>query len=219
MTRTVQLSHFFFTGAAVMAVFLAGCSSGGGASISPSRNSGQAGPQTLLAGSEWGDHGFVVKSKTFEDGGRIPQSMVYNGVAGSTCTGGDKSPQLSWYHAPREARSFTVLMFDVTASFTHWGMYNIPASTTNLPENAGVAGSSYGSQILNDFSDQHYDGPCPPPGLVHHYIITVFALDDTLDLPSPLGTYPPFPETLLYGLLQGRDHILATAQITGLYST
>jgi Raf kinase inhibitor-like YbhB/YbcL family protein len=110
-------------------------------------------------------------------------------------------------------------MFDVTASFTHWGMYNIPASTTSLPENAGVAGSTYGPQVINDFfAAAKYDGPCPPPGLVHHYVVTVFAIDCTVDLPNPPG-FPPVGETLLYALLEGRAHIIATTSITGLYST
>jgi Raf kinase inhibitor-like YbhB/YbcL family protein len=161
---------------------------------------------------------FVVTSSTFKDNTRVPLSMVFNG-AGSGCKGGNKSPQLTWSGAPLRTRTYTVLMFDVTASFTHWGMYNIPASTTSLPENAGVPGSTYGPQILNDFGiAQRYDGPCPPPGLVHHYVVTVFALDCTLRLPPPLGTFPPFPETLLYGLLEARSDILATASITGLYS-
>jgi Raf kinase inhibitor-like YbhB/YbcL family protein len=165
---------------------------------------------------DWSDHHLFVRSNTFQDGGRIPQSMAFNT---SGCTGQNKSPQLSWYGAPRETRTFTVQMFDVDASFTHWGMYKIPASTTSLPENAGVAGSTYGMQILNDFPFQQYDGPCPPSGPAHEYVITVFALDDTLNLPSPFfGAYPPFPETLLYGLLMGRRHILATGHITGYYS-
>jgi len=63
---------------------------------------------------------------------------------------------------------------------------------------------------------QLYDGPCRPPGLVHHYVITIYALDCTLTLPSPLNTYPPFPETLLYALLEARSDIVATASITGL---
>jgi phosphatidylethanolamine-binding protein (PEBP) family uncharacterized protein len=60
-------------------------------------------------------------------------------------------------------------------------MYNIASTATGLPQNAGVAGSTYGNQILNDFFvTAEYDGPCPPAGYrpyVHHYVFTIYALD------------------------------------------
>jgi len=202
-------------GLAAAAFLLIGC----GGNTSLPQTFGPAQSRSILAPITQSDPHFAVTSTTFENDKRVPQSMVYNGIAGSTCTGGDKSPQLSWHGAPSATHSYTVLMFDVTASFTHWGMYNIPASTTSLPENAGVAGSTFGPQVINDFfAAAKYDGPCPPPGLVHHYVITVFAIDCTLDLPSPPG-FPPVGETLLYALLEGRAHIIATTSITGLYST
>ena len=102
------------------------------------------------------DHRLQVASTTFSDGGTLPLSMVYN-----QCTyypgGGDQSPELSWTNAPHRTRSFVVTAYDVTASFTHWGMYNIAATTTELPENAGVAGSTYGNQVANDFGNLSYE--------------------------------------------------------------
>src|SRR5208283_5735524 len=89
--------------------------------------------------SDW-HHRFQLSSTTFTDGGTLPLSMV---LGSNYCTyisgGGDQSPELSWKNAPRETRSFVVTLFDVTASFTHWGMYNISRKTTELPEDAGVA--------------------------------------------------------------------------------
>ena len=201
-----------------LALLLVGCGSNASVPSLQSASQNATQNQSILTPLNKGKH-FVVSSTTFKDNTKVPQSMVFNG-SGSGCTGGNKSPQLSWSKTPAGTRSYTVLMFDVTASFTHWGMYNIPASTTSLPENAGTAGSPDGQQILNDFGiGQQYDGPCPPPGPAHHYVITVFALDCTLTLPSPLGKFPPFPETLLYALIEAGDDILGTAQITGLYST
>ena len=43
---------------------------------------------------------------------------------------------------PARYAKFLVTLYDVTAAFTPWGMYNISAKTTELPENAGVAGVS-----------------------------------------------------------------------------
>lgn len=175
-------------------------------------------------------HHFRLHSTTFASGETVPLSMVheilFNGVNACSIdgsTGGNESPELSWTHAPRQTQSFTVVMFDVTASFTHWAMYNIPATTTELPDNAGVVGSPFGPQIYNDFGDQSYDGPCPPPNYppnVHRYLVTVYALDEQLNLPAS-ANFPANAETLLHALLNAslNGHVLARATIVGLYST
>jgi Raf kinase inhibitor-like YbhB/YbcL family protein len=114
-------------------------------------------------------------------------------------------------------------MYDVTASFTHWGMYNISASTTSLPANAGTPQSSFGPQVVNGLGDMNYDGPCPPPGrapTVHQYVITVYALDRHLPVQAQ-GDFPARADALYHALIAaGREHhILATASITGLFSS
>ena len=55
---------------------------------------------------------------------------------------------------------------------------------------------------------------------VHHYVFTVYALDIELRLPSS-ANFPANAETLYQALIvAGRErHILATATLTGLYST
>lgn len=174
---------------------------------------------------------FQVSSATFANGETLPLSMIYNNIVNGSnaCSlngspGGNQSPELSWTSAPAGTASFVVTVYDKTAAFTHWGMYNIAPTATGLPENAGVAGSTYGSQIFNDFFiGEEYDGPCPPAGYrpyAHHYVFTVYALDIDLRLPgSP--NFPPSAETLDQALIKaGQDHhILASASITGLYST
>jgi Raf kinase inhibitor-like YbhB/YbcL family protein len=173
--------------------------------------------------------GLEVTSTTFTDNGPLPDSVIYNALSNglNICTasgaaGGDESPQLQWQHVPRETRSFVVILYDPTASFTHWGMYNIPAQTRALPQNAGVAGSSFGTQVTNDFGDKSYDGPCPPQGVApeaHHYVITVYALDTDLKLPA-LANFPSNAETLYHALIRaGRHgHILASGHIGTYYS-
>ena len=174
---------------------------------------------------------FQLTSSTFTNKSTLPIStinnIVQNGV--NVCsidgsTGGNESPELAWTNAPVGTQSFVVVTYDVTAAFTHWGMYNIPATTTELPQNAGVAGSSYGSQIVNDFFvGAEYDGPCPPAGVapyVHHYVFTVYALDTQLKLLESKN-FPASAETLYHALISaGRyHHILATARLIGFYST
>ena len=182
---------------------------------------------------EWGSPGgqFQVSSTTFKNNTTLPLSMINNMIVNNVnvCSadgspGGNQSPELSWTNAERGTRSFVVVAYDVTAAFTHWGMYNISPKATGLPENAGVAGSQYGAQIVNDFFiGAEYDGPCPPPTLspyVHHYVFTVYALDEQLNLPSS-ANFPATAETLYQALIEaGRfGHILESASITGLYST
>lgn len=172
------------------------------------------------ADSDW-HHQFRVSSTTFTNGATLPLSMV---LGSNNCTyvsgGGDQSPELSWTHAPRGTRSFVVTLFDVTAAFTHWGMYNISRRTTELPENAGVAGSTYGQQVFNDFYyGPEYDGPCPPNNLtplVHDYVFTVFALDTDLHLASAPPNFPANAETL-YRAMSG--HVIDSASIHGFFSS
>ena len=110
-----------------------------------------------------------LTSTTFENDQTLPISMINNNAVNgvNACsidgsTGGNQSPELSWTQPKRGTRSFVVVAYDVTAAFTHWGMYNISPAASGLPENAGAAGSTYGTQIINDFFiGPEYDGPCP----------------------------------------------------------
>ena len=183
---------------------------------------------SLSADPMWGDdeHRMELTSTSFTNGNPLPAANIYNASSpGSTynvCSvtgaqGLDQSPQLAWKHAPHNTRSFVVVAYDATASFTHWGMYNISPYTRMLPEGAGIAGSTYGSQVINDFLDPSYDGPCPPAGVapdVHHYVFTVYALD--IELKS-LGSsnFPAYGETLYQALIKTAldGHILASAEL------
>jgi Raf kinase inhibitor-like YbhB/YbcL family protein len=166
---------------------------------------------------------FQVTSTTFSNKGTLPLTMVAGATVGCGLNGDNQSPELSWTHAPSDTLSFVVVMFDETAAFTHWGMYNISAQTHQLPAGAGVAGSGFGPQVLNGFGLAEYDGPCPPPNITprrHHYKFTVYALDIVLDLPSS-ANFPATADTLYQALIQaGRDaHILASASISGFFSS
>jgi Raf kinase inhibitor-like YbhB/YbcL family protein len=185
------------------------------------------------AGDDEHHHHMSLQSATFTDGGTLPLSMI-NTIPGSngqnSCTasgvaGGNESPQLTWRQAPHETRSFVVVAYDVTAQFTHWMMYNIPAGTTSLPENAGIPGSVYGVQNGSDFFQPNYGGPCPPMTLMpfaHVYRFTVYALDRLLPIVPTFGDFTPAgPEGLYQELIEAsRDgHVLASASIAGHFAS
>jgi Raf kinase inhibitor-like YbhB/YbcL family protein len=184
----------------------------------------------MLAATGHAQGGFELHSATFTNDGTPPLSMILNNQSNgvNTCTasgdaGGDQSPELFWTDAPPDTRSFVVVLFDTTASFTHWGMYNISGNANELPENAGVAGSRFGTQVENDFDlGQEYDGPCPPAGVtpdIHNYVMTVYALSTKLDLPSSTN-FPANGETLYQALIVAgeRGQILGKASLKALYS-
>jgi hypothetical protein len=185
----------------------------------------------LCATSALAQEPFRLSSTTFSNDSTLPLSMILNNQVNgvNTCTangapGGDQSPQLSWTGTPRGTRSFVVVLYDVTAAFTHWGMYNIAANVNQLPANAGKAGSAYGLQVENDFGlGQQYDGPCPPanvPPDAHQYVFTVYALSTPLVLPSS-ANFPPNGETLYHALIEAGEQgaILGKASLTGFFSS
>ena len=183
----------------------------------PMATAAQPGQQEFRAAEgENREHDFRLSSTTFQKDQLIPATMVFNGQLGSVCAGGNESPQLSWTPAVSGTRSYAVALFDVTANFTHWGMYNIPSTTTELAAGAGSPGS--GQQVFNDAGVQGYSGPCPPPGLVpngiHRYVFTVYALDSELDL-TPSPDFPPGADALYRAMI---GHLIESASITGLFS-
>jgi Raf kinase inhibitor-like YbhB/YbcL family protein len=91
--------------------------------------------------------------------------------------------------------------------FTHWVLYGIPGDAGGVPEGGGDAHV----QGVNDFGEQRYNGPAPPPGHgSHHYYFWVYALDDELDLPAGL-TRRQLHERIA-------DHVIEQARLVGTYS-
>lgn len=130
-----------------------------------------------------------------------PMPIIY------TCHGDNVSPDLYWQDVPKDTRSFTVILEDPDASrgmFTHWIIYNLPASATKLEKNTALPkGAQWGA---NSFGYARYEGPCPPgDGKIHRYQFKLYALDTTLDFASS-----PTRDNLLSMMKQ---HILAEATL------
>ena len=122
----------------------------------------------------------AVSSTSFPDGGEIPAKYTQQqGI----------SPQLSWTGAPAGTMSYVLIMHDVDAAIgnslsndiAHWVVWNIPASSTSIPEGGPVPAGA------NQYSlrGPQYMGPAPPAGHpYHHYIFQIYALNSTLDVPA-----------------------------------
>ncbi len=128
-----------------------------------------------------------------------------------TCDGKDVSPQLTWTNVPAKATSLAIIMKDVDApkgTFYHWVLFNIPKSVTELPEGAPTpAGATAGK---NNFDKPGYGGPCPPKGTAHTYIITLYALDNKLNLPNDADASSV--ESAM------KNHVIGKAELSGVYS-
>ncbi len=130
-----------------------------------------------------------------------------------SCSGQNISPAFVWSGIPVSARSLVLITDDPDAplgTYTHWVVYNLPASTSELAE--GVPAGNLlngGTQGTNSARQNAYTGPCPPPGKVHHYYFKLYALD--LD--------PTLPEGLTADKLSSTiaGHILASGEWMGTY--
>jgi Raf kinase inhibitor-like YbhB/YbcL family protein len=150
---------------------------------------------------------FVLDTKAFPKGGDIPVKY--------TCSGDDVSPALSWSGAPQDAKSFALIVDDPDApsgTFTHWVVYDLPATTRKLLENIsqGDDVSGGGRQGRNDFRRVGYGGPCPPPGKAHRYFFKLYALNSTLNLPPGASRHDV--EAAM------REHVLAQAELVGKFA-
>ncbi|MGZ4898411.1 MAG: YbhB/YbcL family Raf kinase inhibitor-like protein [Candidatus Angelobacter sp.] len=149
---------------------------------------------------------FHLTSTAFKAEGNIPQKF--------TCDGDNVSPPLSWSGAPRGTKSFALIMHDPdaprTGGYTHWVVYNIPSSVTQLEEKVPKQEKLPGGAIqgVNDSGRIGYTGPCPPSG-THRYYFRMYALDREVDLKAGAG------KSDLESAM--KRHILAQTELMGKY--
>ena len=150
-----------------------------------------------------------LASPAFAESGAIPRKY--------TCKGHDVSPPLAWSGVPQNAKSLVLIVDDPDApdpaapktTWVHWVLYNLPPSSTGLPEGVTSETLPAGAMAgLNDWKRASYGGPCPPIGR-HRYFHKLYALDaslDALDQPDKADIEAKM-----------RPHILAEATLIGTY--
>lgn len=142
----------------------------------------------------------ILESPAFSHNAGIPPKY--------TCDGENISPPLMIGEAPENTKSLLLICDDPDApagTWVHWTLWNIPP-TTEIAENTVPAGATEG---VTSFNTNGYGGPCPPSG-THRYFFKLYALDTILNLDQNTD------HAQLQQAMQ--DHILATAEIIGLYT-
>lgn len=156
--------------------------------------------------TEGGNMDIKVTSTAFQDQETIPKKY--------TCDGQKISPPLTWSGIPEDTKSIALIMDDPDAprgTFVHWVLFNLPADTTEFPENVPNDRTlkNGAKQGTNSGGGIGYISPCPPSG-THRYYFKVYALDRELDL------QPGIKEPELVKAMEG--HILAKGQLMGKYT-
>lgn len=148
---------------------------------------------------------FELRSSSFTHNSFIPKQY--------TCDGENISPSLSWSHAPKNTKSFALIVDDPDAQekvWVHWIVFNIPAKITMLSE--GVQNKTFIYGVTDFYYMRNgiwqYAGPCPPKG-IHHYHFKLYALDILLPLTAD-ASKEDVENTM-------KGHILAETILVGLY--
>lgn len=151
---------------------------------------------------------FILTSSGFQDGGIIPDKFTQ---ASATPI----SPALSWINPPAGTISYALILHDpdaaprkMTADVLHWLAFNIPGSTTSLPENVPTTPTLADGTVqpVNTSGKPGFMGP-GSRGVYHHYTFELFALDTKLTL-GPDATRDQVNEAM-------NGHILGKAVVEG----
>jgi Raf kinase inhibitor-like YbhB/YbcL family protein len=122
----------------------------------------------------------------------------------------DHSPELDWTAGPSGTLSYAVVEFDLSNTFTHWAVWNIPATTNKLPASlpaganpAGITGAKQASFNAN------MDAYAGPGALGHVYQFTVYALKVATISPNANS------QDAVRTLLEGSADVLKKVSLAG----
>ena len=152
----------------------------------------------------------IMTTTAWEDGGIIPNK--YTMAAGPMAV----SPELKWSQVPMGTQSFVLLLHDPEPvlnkgskmDITHWLIWNIPGTSTGLPEGVASGELPDGSRQIS-LRGNAYMGPGAPAGPYHHYTFELFALDTRLDVPQGTPQQASDTRTAVVNAMDG--HVLGKA--------
>jgi Raf kinase inhibitor-like YbhB/YbcL family protein len=151
----------------------------------------------------------IMTSTGWEDGGVIPDK--YTQAAGPTAP----NPALSWSQVPPGTQGFVLIMNDPEPTIpaksskgdvTHWLVWNIPGTSTGLPEGV-MAGDLPDGTKQQSLRSKGYMGPGAPAGPYHHYTFTLYAVDTKIDVAPSENAFDT--RTALLSAMDG--HVLSKA--------
>jgi Raf kinase inhibitor-like YbhB/YbcL family protein len=132
-----------------------------------------------------------------------------------TADGGNISPNLSWTRGPAGTQSYAVVSEGVDVvdghPVIHWVLYNIPSTTTALPEHVPAemhlqSGGLNGAMQVRLQRGPGYYGPRAPTGATRWYHFEVFALDTRLNLDPATADRQAVVNAM-------KGHVLASGEI------
>ncbi len=147
---------------------------------------------------------FILTSPEVENGGTLPMDYTGDG-SGATLP-------LSWTGAPTGTKSFALIMDHLTPDNTmkyYWTLWNIPATTTEIPKNAkdvGKIGTGFNGHI--GYEPPHSKGPGAKT-----YVLTVYALSEPLQISQSANEVDR--DALLSAM---KDKVLASASLNVVYT-
>ncbi|MFO8071787.1 MAG: YbhB/YbcL family Raf kinase inhibitor-like protein [Polyangia bacterium] len=126
---------------------------------------------------------FQVSSLAFGEGEPIPSRHG--------CDGDDLSPPLAFFGYPEETVAFALEMIDrdaLSGEGVRWLIWNLSADVPYVGEGVPAGERPDGAvQGANAEGFSGYLGPCPVEGEEHEIAITVWALENPLDLSPGAG--------------------------------
>jgi Raf kinase inhibitor-like YbhB/YbcL family protein len=124
---------------------------------------------------------FTLTSPAFKDGTPMQKKNGNNKAGNANCVGENVSPTFAWSNPPAGTKSFALTMVDPEgrggAGVIHWVAYGSSASVTGFAE--GEVSKASDKYVGGKRPDGvgHYMGPCPGPGMPHHYTFILIATD------------------------------------------
>ena len=161
----------------------------------------------------------VLTVHGFADGTDIP--VKFSQAAPGAAPGEGTSPQISWSNVPPGTRSFVLNMRDLdvarngtTEDQAHWVVWNIPGTSTGLPEGMPRGSKLPDGSYQISATGPVYRGPgAPATGPRHHYMFELYALNITMDVEPTADAFET--RSLVMQAMQG--HVLGKAVYGGLF--